>query len=75
MMNPLGINLWNWCAGLGPDCLGLPARAARMGFTAVELPMTVPEVSPALRQELPLWARAGICPALTRRCAPPPWTT
>lgn len=51
-MNPLGINLWNWCAGLGPDCLGLPTRAARMGFTAVELPMTVPEVPDALRQEL-----------------------
>ena len=67
MMNPLGINLWNWCAGLGPDCLGLPARAARMGFTAVELPMTVPEVFPALRQEL---AETGLSVTLCAALGP-----
>ena len=42
-MNPLGINLWNWTNTLGPDAPGLIRRAARMGFTAVELPMTPPE--------------------------------
>lgn len=51
-MNKIGINLWNWCAGLGPGCLGLPARVAGMGFTAVELPMTTPTVEPALAREL-----------------------
>lgn len=66
-MNPLGINLWNWCAGLGPDCLGLPARAARMGFTAIELPMTVPEVFPALRQEL---AETGLSVTLCAALGP-----
>ena len=51
-MNRFGINLWNWCAGLGDDCLGKPTRAAELGFTAVELPMTVPAVSPALADEI-----------------------
>ena len=51
-MNALGINLWNWRTGLGPDCLGLPEKIARMGFTAVELPMTQPEVDPALADEV-----------------------
>lgn len=51
-MNHLGINLWNWKPGLSDDCLGLPTHAAQMGFTAVELPMTVPTVSSALRDEI-----------------------
>lgn len=51
-MNHLGINLWNWKPGLSDDCLGLPAHAAQMGFTAVELPMTVPTVSSPLRDEI-----------------------
>lgn len=51
-MNPLGINLWNWVNDLGLQCLGLPTRAARMGFTAVELPMTSPDPGPALMQEV-----------------------
>ncbi len=51
-MNRFGINLWNWCAGLSDDCLGKPTRAAELGFTAVELPMTVPTVSPALAGEI-----------------------
>lgn len=51
-MNKLGINLWNWTQGLGPDCLGLPSRAAALGFTAVELPMTTPQVEPELAAEL-----------------------
>lgn len=56
-MNPLGINLWNWVSGLGPECLGLPARAAEMGFTAIELPMTQPQLPGGLREEL---AAAGL---------------
>ena len=48
-MNPLGINLWNWCAGLSEECLGLPEKVARMGFTAVELPMTQPQCRPRWR--------------------------
>lgn len=51
-MNKLGINLWNWRTGLSDDCLGLPSKVARMGFTAVELPMTVPEVSDRLADEI-----------------------
>ena len=51
-MNPLGINLWNWRAGLSEDCVGLPTRAARMGFTAVELPMTRTDVPPAFADEI-----------------------
>lgn len=51
-MNALGINLWNWQPGLGPDCAGLPTRAARMGFTAVELPMTTTQVPQALADEI-----------------------
>lgn len=51
-MNCLGINLWNWVPGLSDACLGLPTRAARMGFTAVELPMTQTDLSPALAQEI-----------------------
>ena len=42
-MPALGINLWNWEKGLGPQCSGLPARVKEMGFTAIELPMTTPE--------------------------------
>lgn len=82
-MNPLGINLWNWCAGLSEECLGLPEKVARMGFTAVELPMTQPQVPSALADEIRnqgwlfhcvrLWARAGIFPALTPPCAHPQW--
>ena len=56
-MNPLGINLWNWVPGLGPECLGLPARAAEMGFTAIELPMTQPRLLDGLKEEL---AAAGL---------------
>lgn len=51
-MNILGVNLWNWCAGLNENCLGKPTRAAELGFTAVELPMTVPTVSDKLAAEL-----------------------
>lgn len=51
-MNCLGINLWNWVPGLGDDCLGLPTRAARMGFTAVELPMTRTTLPAGLEAEI-----------------------
>lgn len=51
-MNPLGINLWNWCPGLTGACLGLPEKAARMGFTALELPMTQPELPAGLKEEI-----------------------
>lgn len=51
-MNLLGINLWNWCTGLSEECRGLPSKVARMGFTAVELPMTQPEVEPVLAKEI-----------------------
>ncbi len=51
-MNPLGINLNNWCASLGPACLGLPERIAAMGFDAAELPMTEAELPAGLADEL-----------------------
>ena len=51
-MNKLGINLWNWAPGLSDACCGLPTKAAEMGFTALELPMTQPAVSPTLRDEV-----------------------
>lgn len=64
-MNPLGINLWNWTNGLGPECLGLPTRAAAMGFTAVELPMTQPQIDAALAREVRgLGIEVSLCAAL-----------
>ena len=51
-MNKLGINLWNWQTGLGPGCHGLPAKIAEMGFTAIELPMTAPQVDSTLAEEI-----------------------
>lgn len=51
-MNKIGINLWNWCTGLGEDCCGLPSKIAKMGFTAIELPMTVPAIPPQLADEI-----------------------
>ena len=51
-MNKLGINLWNWVPGLSDACCGLPTKAAELGFTAVELPMTQTQLSPALRDEV-----------------------
>ena len=49
-MNRLGINLWNWTNTLDSDAPGLIRRAAKMGFTAVELPMT--EAEPAFLEEI-----------------------
>lgn len=46
-MNRFGINLWNWTTGIEQDCLPLIAHAAKLGFTAVELPMTQPTVQDA----------------------------
>lgn len=51
-MNPIGINLWNWHTGLCPECVSLPGKIAAMGFTALELPMTAPEVEPALADSI-----------------------
>lgn len=65
MNNPLGINLWNWVNGLGPECLGLAARARNMGFTAVELPMTRPDADEALIKEIAsLDMEVSLCAAL-----------
>ena len=51
-MNHLGINLWNWCQGLDETCIGKPTRAAQLGFTAIELPMTVSDISSELSAEI-----------------------
>ncbi len=51
-MNKLGINLWNWQPALSDKCLGLPTKISRMGFTAIELPMTTPFISEALAEEV-----------------------
>ncbi len=51
-MNKLGINLWNWYPALSDDCLGLPEKVAKMGFTALKLPMTQPKISKALAAEV-----------------------
>lgn len=64
-MNKIGINLWNWSAGLGRDCLGLASRASKLGFTAVELPMTVPDPPPGLAEEIRAEGLAvSLCAAL-----------
>lgn len=64
-MNKLGINLWNWRPILSDDCLGLPEKAASMGFTALELPMTQPEISDALKKEIKTSGLAvSLCAAL-----------
>ena len=57
-MNPLGINLWNWCAGLSEECLGLPEKVARMGFTAVE--------DVYKRQAMMIAGTSGICALTTK---------
>ena len=36
-MNPLGINLWNWCAGLSEECLGLPEKVAPVSYTHLDV--------------------------------------
>ena len=51
-MNKLGINLWNWRPGLDEGCLGLPAKLRDMGFTAIELPMSTPELPEGLEREI-----------------------
>lgn len=64
-MNYLGINLWNWLPALSRDCVGLPTRAAEMGFTAVELPMTTTQPIPELEQEIrDLGLGVTLCAAL-----------
>lgn len=44
-MNRIGINLWNWVVSLDEGCLPLVEHVAELGFTAVELPMSVPTLS------------------------------
>ncbi len=51
-MPSLGINLWNWVKGIGPDCKGLPTKVKEMGFTAVEIPMTKSTLPIDLAQEI-----------------------
>ena len=64
-MNPIGINLWNWHPSLGAHCLGLPQRIAAMGFTAIELPMSVPVVDAALIQQIrDSGLRVSLCASL-----------
>lgn len=41
-MNRIGINLWNWTALLDDSSAALVEHAASLGFSAVELPMSVP---------------------------------
>lgn len=68
-MNKLGINLWNWCRNLDQDCLGLPTRAAALGFTAIELPMTTPQVDPDLAAEIRSSGLAvSLCASLGAGC-------
>lgn len=65
-MNPLGINLWNWTNTLGPDCLGLPTKIAQMGFNAVEIPMTQPQVPEPLAEEIrKTGLRISLCAAMS----------
>lgn len=67
-MNRIGINLWNWRPGLDEECLPLLRRAAEMGFTAVELPMTTPQLpqADAFKAELSsLGLEVTLCAAMT----------
>lgn len=64
-MNPIGINLWNWHTGLCPECVQLPEKIARMGFTAIELPMSTPEISQDLCDSIrQSGLRVSLCAAL-----------
>lgn len=64
-MNPIGINLWNWYPGLCSECRELPERIARMGFTAIELPMSTPTVEDALLQQIKdSGLRVSLCASL-----------
>lgn len=51
-MNALGINLWNWIPDLSACVPGLVQKAAAMGFTAVEIPMTDPRIPACLGEEI-----------------------
>lgn len=51
-MNKIGINLWNWCEGLGSECCGIPTKVKEMGFTAVEMPMTDSVIPVLLAEEI-----------------------
>lgn len=63
--NPIGINLWNWYPGLCPECAALPERIAGMGFTAIELPMSQPEISDGLADSIRASGlRVSLCAAL-----------
>lgn len=67
MCNCFGINLWNWVNELGLTCTGLPTKASKMGFTAVELPMTVPEIPKTLVDEIrSLDMEVSLCAALLK---------
>ncbi|QAT51204.1 sugar phosphate isomerase/epimerase [Caproiciproducens sp. NJN-50] len=64
-MNCFGINLWNWVNGLGRECSRLPEKIARMGFTAIELPMTQPGLDLELKQEIEATGlETSLCAAL-----------
>ena len=67
-MNRFGINLWNWIKNLNEDILPLIGHAAGMGFTAIELPMTQPDVPniKALKQELERYSmEVSLCLLMT----------
>ncbi|MCI9146817.1 MAG: sugar phosphate isomerase/epimerase [Hungatella sp.] len=66
-MNKLGINLWNWQTGLCEECAGLVLKAADMGFTAVELPMTRTDVPEIIEREIRL---SGLCVSLCAALGP-----
>lgn len=64
-MNPIGINLWNWYSGLCPECVHLPEKLAKMGFTAIEIPMTDPVLdSDLIRAVKDSGLRVSLCAAM-----------
>lgn len=51
-MNPLGINLWNYVNVIDENSLGLPTHVKKLGFTAVEIPMTTDILEPRFIEEI-----------------------
>ena len=65
MVNALGINLWNWTTVLNEDCCGLPDKIRKLGFTAIELPMTTTEIPLKLKEEIiASGLRVSLCASL-----------
>lgn len=67
-MNKMGINLWNWITSLEEDYIPLVRHVSKLGFTAIELPMSVslPDNQERLLREIScLGLEVSLCASMT----------